>query len=795
MLQNYIRIAWRNILKSRFYSLLNITGLATGIAFTMLIMAYVWSELQVNASIRNVDNQYIILSKWKDPNIGFELSTLGPLAKTLKEQYPALVKNYYRWDGITTNVRVGDNSFREGLQVGDSTILNMYGFKILYGDAATALHDPYSVVITDRMANKYFGKTDVIGKAMTMDNFSGSKRDFLVTAVIQTNGKNSVTDLSENNNNEIFLPLGAVSFFGRNIDTWNNIFIVNLIELQDGVNPASLQKPITALLKQNTTAPIYDNLYADLVSLKDYYRGKDNNLVRRMLYTLSGIAFFILLMAVVNFINMSVSRSSSRMKEIGVRKVLGGLKRQLITQFLTESMILVCFAAMLAVGMYILATPYFNQLLNTTLPKLSSFPLYFIIYPLLLILFTGFAAGLYPAFVLSSLPSVDSLKGKLRTVKENILLRKSLLAFQFFTAAVVLIAAFIISQQVQLFFSKNIGYNKEYVIAAQVPRDWTPAGVNRMQSIRNQFADISEVQEASLSFEVPDGNQGNSTSIQRAGADSTSAIAAYMLCTDHHYAATYGIPMLSGQYFNGPADTSHVVINQTMAAALGWKNPEEAIGQPVKMGMGGNFTITGVTKDFHFSSMQKAVQPIVMTHVLKTDIFRYLTFKLNSTAGITALQKRWASLLPGAPFEYKFMDERLSMMYKTEIQLKQAAYTATVLSVIIVLLGVMGMISLSVQKRTKEIGIRKVLGASVSSIVSIFVKEFIGMIVVAGVIACPVAYVMMQRWLDDYVYRVNITAVPFMITLLMLAIITAILIVLQTISAALRNPSRSLKTE
>lgn len=794
MLKNYILIAWRNIIKSRFYSLLNIIGLATGIAFAMLIMAYVWSELQVNAHLKNANNHYIIESKWKDPNMGYDMATVGALSKALKEQYPSLVKNYYRFDGITTNATVGEKSFRQGLQVGDSTLLNMYGFKVLYGDARTALNDPFSIVLTDEMAKKYFGVTDVTGKAITLENFAGSKHDFLVTAVVKIPGENSVSSLNDDNANCFYLPLSALSFFGRNIDNWNNIFTVSYVELQDGVKPASLEKPIASLLKTNTSPQIQENLHPFLVPLKNYYLEKDNNLVKRMLYTLSAIALFILLMAVINFINMSVSRSSSRMKEIGMRKVLGGLRRQLIWQFLIESTILVCFSALLAYVIYQLASPAFGQMLDKKIP--TSFPLYFIAFPLLLILLTGLAAGLYPAFVLSSLKSVDSLKGKLKTVKENVLLRKSLVAFQFFIAAIVLIGAFIITKQVQLFFSKDLGYNKEYIVSAQVPRDWTPTGVNRMRGIRNQFADMPEVRNVTLSYEVPDGANSGSMSIHRAEADSNTSVASYLLTTDAYYADTYGIPMESGRFFNDPVDSSKVVINATMSKALGFANPTDAIGRQVKDKSSGMvFTITGVTKDFHFTTMQQAVQPMLIVHLKLNTIFRYFSFKLKGTNSITAVQKKWAALMPGTPFEYKFMDDRLARMYKTEIQLKQAAYTATLLSFIIVLLGVMGMISLSIQKRTKEIGIRKVLGASISSIVALFVKEFMLVIAVAGIVACPVAYLIMKRWLDDYVYRVDITATPFLLTLVLLAVITGVLIVLQTIKAALGNPVKSLKIE
>jgi putative ABC transport system permease protein len=314
MFKNYFKIAWRNIIKNRFYSSVNIIGLSTGIAFTLLIGAYVWSELQVNAKLKNEDQQYIIQSKWKDPNEGYELSTLGPLAKSLRENYPNLVTNYYRFDGIFSIVSKGDKSFREDIAIGDSTMLNMYGFSLLHGDAKTAFNGPFSLVITTGKAIKYFGKTDVVGQTLTIENFSGSKHDFMITGVMNTPSKNSVTRLDDLNDNQFYISSNNISFFGRNMD-WYNPHIAGYIELQKGVSPKDLEKPIAHLVKLNAPPQIAANMTPYLVPLKDYYLDANNGLVKKMLYALSAIALFILLMAIVNFINMSVSRSATRMRE------------------------------------------------------------------------------------------------------------------------------------------------------------------------------------------------------------------------------------------------------------------------------------------------------------------------------------------------------------------------------------------------------------------------------------------------------------------------------------------------
>jgi putative ABC transport system permease protein len=797
MLRSYIIIAWRNIRKNVFHSSINVFGLSIGIAFTFLIAAYVWKEAGVNSHLKNADRQFIIQSKWKMPNMGYEIATLGPLAKSLKEEYPSLVANYYRYDAITSNVSKGDKVFREGLQVGDSTLLTMYGFDLSYGDSKTALKDPYAVVITEDRAIKYFGKKDVIGETLTIENFSGTRHDFMVTGVMKKASENSITHLNSDNDNQIYLPLSASIFFGRPME-WGNQTIVGYVELQPGVTVKDVQTPIQDLVRRNAPPQVASNLVPHLVPLKEYYLKKDNGLVFKMLYTVSFIALFILLMAIVNFINVSISKSSRRIREVGVRKALGGMKKQLILQFLTESVILVSFATAFALLIYSFANSFLSGIVGKEIPRLSSFPVPFIVIPVLIAFVVGGFAGLYPALVLSALKAVDSLKGKLKTAKENTLLRKSLVGFQFFTASVVFIGAIIVTNQISLFFGKDLGYDKEYVVSAQVPRDWTEAGVQRMQTIREEFASMPEVKSVSLSWQMPNGWDIGKLPIFQQGKDSTQALATQSMVTDENYAQTYQIPVKAGRFFKSRSDSLTIVLNETAAASLGWKNIEEAIGQQVILPGNSSFAVIGVTKDFHFGSMKERIQPISFLHTDVYNVYRFLSFKLkpgNVSTSLQALQKKWAALLPGAAFEYSFMDDAIAKLYQSEIQLKKAAQTATVLALIIVLLGVIGLLSLSVQKRTKEIGIRKVLGASPSSIISLFLKEFLPVLFIGGFISVPVAWFVMQGWLNDYAYRINLGPQPFLISIFLLGLITTLVISLQIAKASAENPVKNLRTE
>jgi putative ABC transport system permease protein len=802
MLQNYFTIAWRNLWKNKGFSLINIFGLSIGIAFTLLVGAYVWGEINVNHNLKNADNQYIILSKWKVPNMGYEICTIADLPKTLKEVYPNLVANYYHWDGVGSIVSKGDKHFREGIQTGDSTLLKMYGFTLSHGDPKTAFNDPFSAVITERLAIKYFGKTDVVGQFLTIESFRGDKHGFTISGVLNKVPENSVTHINADNSNDIFLPAKAADFLGRYINGWNNTTLVGYVELQKGVNPKRIDQAIQHLVKEHAPQQIQDNMTPYLVPLKSYYMNANGGLVKKMMYTVSFIALFILLMAVINFINICIGRSSSRMREMGIRKVLGGVRKQLIWQFLIESILLVMLSTILALVIYLLARSYFGDILGKEITGLFAFPLYFYFVPFLFAFLVGLLAGIYPALVLSSLKSIDSLKGKLNSVKESVLFRKILVGFQFGTAAIIFIAAIIVSQQVSLFFNSDLGFKKDYVVYAQVSRDWSEKGVKKMEGIRYQLSQMPEVSSVSLSWEIPNGANGGNFQVYKQGTDPKQAISIHGMATDNQYALTYNIPIKAGSYFTpqyAPGDSAKVVINETAAKALGWKNPQDAIGQLLStVGDNSLSTICGVTADFHLGSMQQTIDAVCISNVNYTHYYRFFSIKVkpgDMQNRIAALQKQWNVLLPGAPFEYQFMDEALAKLYASEIQLKKATSMATVLAIIIVLLGVLGLISLSVQKRTKEIGIRKVLGSSVQGIVALFMKEFLVIIAIAGLIACPLAWLLMNNWLNGYAYKISISGYPFIVSVTLLTATTALLIAIQTIKAALSNPVKSLRTE
>ena len=796
-----MKIAWRNLMKRKFYSLITIFGLSVGITFTLLIGSYVWQELQINENLKNVENQYIIQSKWDKENMGIEITSLSPLAKALKDNYPNLVENYYRFDGVSTVISKGDKVFREDVQLGDSTILKMYGFRLIQGDVRTALNQPNTMVISSDLATKYFGKLDVVGESLRVQSFLGEKRDFMITGVLDKMSPSTITNIfmPKDAKLPVLMSFSNSNFLGRGgFDNWTNPYIGSFIELKKGVKKEDLVKPMAQLLATNASKEISTNLHPYLTSLKDFHQNSNSGTI----WTLTIVTLFILLMAIVNFVNISIGNSSTRLKEIGVRKVLGGMKEQVIGQFLTESVIIACFSLGLSLIFYTILRPFFSQILQKEIPSLLHISPYFFPAAILLALVIGLLAGSYPAFVLATLPSVDSMKGKLKSVKENVLFRRLLIASQFSVALFVFGGAAVISQQVSYFFNKDLGYNKASVFSVKVPRDWSDKGVEKMTSIRNSMAQLKEVNQVSLSWELPDGGVGFTSGLYNMGQDSTKAFYAPTLVTDEKYADTYQIPLVAGQFFHAKQGTyqdDRIVLNESAIKALGFKSPAEAVGQNVRLHFFPRpLTIIGVTKNFHFESMYKAIGPIIFLQVQGVKYYRYLSFRVyptNLNASLSVIEKKWKQLMPDAPFEYTFMDETLKRLYQSEVQLKDASQLATVLAIIIVLLGVLGMVSLNIVRRTKEVGIRKVLGASGISIVMLFMKEFLIVMAIAVVISFPLAILSMSKWLQNYAYRVDISWITFATVGLIFGLVVVMLVSFQTLKAAAINPVKSLKID
>ncbi len=794
------KIAWRNIGKKKVQNLINLIGLTCGITFLLLVGAYVWDVHQVNSNIKNIDRQFLLQSKYKKEGFGINLTTLGALPKALYEEYPNLVSNYYRIDGLTGIVANGATIHEEGMSLGDPSLLTMFGFHILAGNANTALNNPFSVVISDKAAIKYFGHADVLGKSLQIKNFKGEKHDFEITAIIKSDVQNAIMDLTKNMHADIFLPIINEQFFGRSIDNWNNPYIAGYIELKPGVSSEQVDAAIETLVGKNTDKEFSSQYSPSLKPLKTYYLDDNQGAVRKMIQTLILTAIFILTMAIINFINFSIAQHITRLKEMGVRKMMGSSRVQLIRQLMTEYILIVAIATLISLPIYIVTSPIFEHILMRKLPTLMELPIYFFGLLGIMTLLIGLLAGLYPAIKLSNIAVLPAVKNQFSTLGGKQLVRKILLFFQF-GVALLLACTLIISKQVDLFLHSNLGYNKDYLLTVQVPRDWSENGVRKMETLQHELSQQPEVKSVSLSYETP-GLLG--FNMQSAfGTVENKEIQVQRITSDSHFLGTYEIPLIAGTFlpknYATHADNRPVVINRKAMDDFGFKNAEQAIGQQIAINDPSyKMTIVGVAENFVANTLHQASPPIIWIDVHESLQYRYLSIRLQKGSlsnAVQQLEKKWKTLLPDAPFEYKFMDERIKSLYETELQLHRASQIATVVSLLIVALGLTGLISLSIHLRNKEVGIRKVLGASLAHLMLLFSKEYYGIFLFAAFTTVPLSYLLMQYWLQNYIIRVEINAFTYLLPLGTLIGLLSVLVGIIVFRSTRFNPVEKLRDE
>jgi len=802
MFKNYLTIAIRHLRRHKLFSVINIFCLSIGITFSIIIGVYVLNQENVNANLSNINNQYLIKSKWKQGNFGPDITTLGPLAKTMKDEYPSLIANYYRFDPVGNIVSVGDKHFREDISIGDTTFISMYGFPLLYGNSQKPFINDQSAVVTEDLAIKFFGKTNVINNVITIQTPSdGGKHDFVISAVLKKMPYNTISNFAVSKTEyQVYLPMFNNQYFqgGDKGDNWSNIFVVGMLELQKGVTPKDLEKPFEQTLAKYQPTFVKGNLKAELAPIKNYYLQSG---VQKMITALSLIASFILLLAIINFVNINIGTSSYRLKEIGLRKVFGSARMQLIIQFITEALLLTFIATIFSLIMYQLLLPVFNQLLHTTLEPFWQFNFSKILFLLSLVILVGFISGLYPAFVLSSSNIINSVKGKINSSRGGLVLRKSLLVIQFTLAIIVFICALNVSRQVALFFNKDLGYNKDQVmIISSIPRQYDSVGVMKMESIKSALLQMPQVKSAALSYDIPDNNGGGNVNIYTQNSSNFTSM--IMFATDADFAKVYDIKMKEGVFLthdNNKFIPGQVVLNETAVKVLGLNS---AIGKTINIGAanGQLLTVVGVIKDFNYSSLQFSMQPLIIADIREpfTRSYRYFSLKLNTadiSNSVNALENKWKTLFPDGGFEYVFMDDKFQSMYQAELQLKKAANIATALNLIIVFMGIFGVVAFTLVKRTKEIALRKVLGADSHNIILLFIKDYAILILIANIIAWPLAFIITNKWLENYTYRIEQTATPYLVVCAFVFIAAFALIAAQCFKVASDNPVKSLRTE
>lgn len=806
MLRNYFIVALRHLVRHKLFSLLNVSCLAIGITLTMLISAYVVTEKNVNAELRNIDDQYHIKSKWKSENMGMEITSFSPLAKTIKEEYPFLVENYYRFDPARAIVSVDDKHFRVGVAIGDTTFISMYGFHVLHGNQNAPFVNNESAVVTETFANQFFGKTDVVDQMISIQTpADGRVVVYNISAVLSDLPyNNSITNFT-GRPYQVFLPIHNNQYFqmdGDKGDNWNNANMVNMIQLKKGVSPSEVSKAFAQVLDKYQPAHTRGNIEIQLEDIKTHYLQKNNEAVSKMIVTLLCIAGFILLMTIINFINIHVGTSSYRLKEIGLRKVFGGVKFQLIAQHLLEPFLLTCLSVAISFVLYELLSPLFGLLLSTKIETVWSFAVNHWLFLVSVILVVSILSGLYPAFTLSSLNVVQSAKGKINRVGGKNTLRKALLITQFSLALITFICALTISKQVTYFFNKDLGYSKDQVmIVTSLPRQWDSTGVVRMANIKTELLQTSNVESATLSYDIPDGSFMGNLNVYPPGSE--NFISMQGMSGDEDFASVYGLALIEGSFLKQSGTSTalgYVVLNEAAIKSLGWTS---AVGKTLRLQSGANnyqVTVSGVVKDFHYASMQASVQPLVFAHVNEpfARVYRYFSIKINTSdvsKTIDELKAKCDALFPESGFEYMFMDDRFESMYTSELQLKTAGETASILMLIIMLMGIFGIVSFTLASRTKEIAIRKVVGAKAINIVMLFTKDYAPQMLLANIIAWPLAFILANYWLQAYAYRIQQDIFPYALAAGTMLIAAFALIAIQCFKAAVANPVKDLKSE
>jgi ABC-type antimicrobial peptide transport system permease subunit len=800
MLKNYITIAIRHLTRHKLFSVINILCLSIGITFSMVIGVYVLKQEQVNSDLKNASYQYFIKSKWKEKGMGLDITSISPLAKTIREQYPSLVANYYRYNPVTNVVSAGDKHFKEDIAIGDTTLVSALGFPLLYGNKDKAFKDNSSAVITETMAMKLFDTKNAIGKTISIQTtVAGVTQDYLVTAVLKDIPYNSVTHLLNDSYAVYISSTGSQYFIGGDASlSWDNTNELSFIELQPGASPATVENTLNELIKKHSSDFVSKVVSAELVPVRDYYLKDNNGAVQKMILILSIVASFILLMVIINFVNINIGTSAQRLKEIGLRKVFGSARKQLIQQFIIEAWILTLFAGFISILLYQFLVPAFSNVLNTSFPPFWKFTPGQISLLILLLAFIGFAAGIYPAFVLSATNLVNAVKGKIDSKKGGLALRRSLLVIQFSLAIMVFICTLNISRQVSYIFNKDLGYNKEQVIVITAfPKQWDSAGVVRMLNIKQAMLQLPEVKAGTLAFNLPDGAPPGRIILYPPGSNGTDkSVNIAVTVVDEDYAKTFGIKLKTGSFFEN--DKSGFVVNETTVKQLGL-TAETAIGKAFKTpAVGQDIIISGVVDDFHYSSMQEKIAPIGFAHVTINRSYRFLALKINTpdiSKAIHLIEAKWKSMLPNAPFDYSFMDEKFAALYKSELQLQKAADIATILNLVIIFLGIFGVVAFTLAKRTKEIAVRKVLGADARNIIFLFLKEYALLILIANIIAWPIAFTATNYWLQNFEYRIQQNIFSYLWVFLFVFIIAFGLISVQCFKTAIANPVKSLRTD
>jgi putative ABC transport system permease protein len=801
MIRNYLIIALRNLSRNKIYSFINIAGLSIGLACAMLIILYVKDEVSYDRFHSNVGNIYRIVMQGIDKNggKGQKNPNTGYLQGPRFSQNIPDIKSFVRVQSGEINVKTGTDVKGQELLYVDSTFFDMFSFPLISGNRHTCLKDPSSVVISEDAAKKQFGTTDAVGKIIMVKDDSAFA-PHTVTAVAKKCPQNSSIKF------EMLLPIKESKEDALNSENWFNIFLNTFVVLDPHTNIQVVSSKMNKFYDQDTKEAIKSltaKFGPDVANWKSQYllqpfldmhmstelpaqNGLSDASNPMYAYILSGIALFILLIACINFVNLTVARSVKRAKEIGIRKVVGSDRAQLIIQFLGESFLLCTIAFALAILLVQLVLPVFNHLSNKALALSYLFDVKLIGGYLLLFIVTSLLAGFYPALVLSGYKPVQTLYSRFNLAGKNYL-QKSLVVLQFALASFLIISTFTIYKQFDFLTNEKLGYDDNDLVIVNNDFKTHDAAKLFKQELLNDPNILS----------VAPRNGGQWGTVAKLSNDSTMHFDYETV--DEAYLQTLKIPLIQGRNFSPdfPSDSANsVLVNEAFVKQAGWKNP---VGQVLNFWYNNNkkYNVIGVVKDYHYQPLNQKIEPQVFT--MKKDNnygMVYIKIKPNSAAAsLQTIQKTFNHLFPFSPYSYVFKNEQNVKSYEAEAKWKQIMLFGAILTIFISCIGLFGLSVLSAEKRIKEIGIRKVLGASAKRVATILSKDFLKLVFISLIIAIPAAWMVGNKWLQNYPYRITLSWWLFAFAAILVIMIALITVSFQAIKAAIANPVKSLRTE
>ncbi len=806
MFMNHLRVAFRNLARRRTLSFINISGFAVGICCCLFLFLYIQDELAFDQFHEHKDH-IVRLSADKQRSNGEWVSTAfsgAPWAPALKEEFPE-IKAFsrfmrYRLDVMIQEQETMKSFYERDFVWADSSVFDIFSFPLIKGDPRTALKAPHTVVISASAAKKYFGEKDPIGKVISYEG----NRNLTITGVMADIPRHSHFKA------DFLASFSSLYQFWDIIDNWSVLYYYTYLLLDTPADQTDLAAKFPAFLKKHMADQEADRYQAIVQPLNSIHlRSNRRDELEaggniRLLYLFGGIALLILLVACANYINMTTASAISRAREIGVRKVLGSAKKGLIGQFLTESLVQMLLGLGLALALIFWLLPAFNQLSDKTISFFSSSLIFQ--YLALLLLGGGLIALLaaaYPAFYLSSIKPMRALKEKVNSKRTGVNLRQLLILFQFAVCTLLIVGTLVIQSQFNFLLEKDPGFSRDQVmiLSMNIPDEFTS---ERMESLKEELDRLDIVQETSLASHRLVGDQpyfGSYRFDDIPAIDEAQTMG--RLHVDWDFAETYGVELVAGRSFDQQhgTDTSAFLINETAARQLGLNSPKEAIGKRITYGTRGENgvyerrgPIIGVTKDFHFRSLHYQVDPMVMD--IQPARYHFMGLKVNpnhSLAELDQLQASWKENLPDSPFDPMYLDELLVQQYEAEENMRSVFSLFAMVAIILACLGLFGLSTYITAQRTKEISIRKVLGASLSQILLLLSKEVFQLIALALVIAIPLGWYFSQQWLEQFSYRIQVGISFFVIATLVALSLCFITISLQAWRTAVANPIHALK--